>query len=122
MREQLTLFQNCLEVDSCFYLSIAQIGIHVSKYSEGNLYWSIMKSLNKVADKNKDFKGKRNYIGPFIEILKSNLKYIDEHISCDLVNNMSQGYNPYKKPVPIQAHNVNTSGTPNITNNEISQD
>ena len=99
LKQQLILFQKCLEVDSCFFLSIAQIGIHVSKYSVGsNLYWSIMKKLNKIADKNQDFRGKKNYIGPFIGILKSNLKYIDKRISCDMVNNMSQSYIPYKNP------------------------
>ena len=52
LKQQLILFQKCLEVDSCFFLSIAQIGIHVSKYSTGsNLYWSIMKKLNKIAEK-----------------------------------------------------------------------
>ena len=65
-----------------------------------------MKKLNKIADKNQDFRGKKNYIGPFIGILKSNLKYIDERISCDMVNNMSQSYIPYKKPLPIQSNNV----------------
>ena len=76
-----------------------------------------MNKLNKLAEKNEDFRGRKNYIGPFIEILKSNLKQLDERISCDLVNNMSQGYTPFKKPIPIQSNNVQASNNMNASSN-----
>ena len=80
------------------------------------MYHSIMRSLNKIADQNKDSRGKCNYIIPFLEIIKSNLKYIDERISCDAVNNMTQSYQgrPPRNIIPIHTNQLNASGNPNF--------
>ena len=60
LKQQLMIFQHCIEVNECFFLLIASIGIHVSKYSNGsNLYWTIMKKLDNLAGKYGDSWGRK---------------------------------------------------------------
>ena len=118
IKQQLSIFQHCLDINDSFFLSIATIGTHICKYSDGSgLYWTISKRLDKLAGRLGDLCGHRNYIGPFLKILKSTLKTMDERISCDQVNALTTSYPPRKQTIPVNA-NALVAGSGNSSANQ----
>ena len=83
--DQIMKIQRCMEIDSDFFMCLALVSTHISKYYEATLYSTILNNLNSVARQNSDPQGHKNYIFPFLECLKQQLHYIDEHIYCATV-------------------------------------
>jgi hypothetical protein len=87
LRNQIVNFQRCIDIDESFFLEIASIQIHISKYFDTSLYHKTMDILKKCATNNKDPKGRRNYTDPFMLTLEDNYRYIEDRLNCNTVNN-----------------------------------
>ena len=69
--KQISQLQHCIEIDDTFFMTIANICTHSSKYYEASLYNTILTNLNMVAARNRYLSGRKNYILLFIENLYS---------------------------------------------------
>ena len=95
MSDQIMKLQHVLEIDSDFYMSLTTVWTHIVKYFEATSYSTIFNNLNYVARQNSDLQGKKNYILLFLECLKQQLRYINERISCNHINQIAA---PQKRP------------------------
>jgi len=88
-------------MDDQHFLDISTIKVHIGKYFDQYLYTTTMNTLNKCAENSNDKQGKNNYINIFLRVLEKNIRYIDERLSNDKINSISERTNK------VQSNNVN---------------
>ena len=52
--KQISQIQKCMEIDEGFFMNLATVAMHASKYFEPTLYKTALDNLNTVARKNRD--------------------------------------------------------------------
>ena len=95
-----------LDINEWFFINIATATTHLSKYCEPTLYKTALDNLNRVANKNNDPHGRKNYVEPLLVCLRQAFSYIDESISGQKIKKHSQ---PPVKSDFVRSANNSTS-------------
>ena len=96
LTKHITCIQQCREIEADFFMNLSTITSHITKYHTATPYDQSMDYLNSTAHRNHDYNGKKNYMKPFLYILKTNLKYVDKGISSQKVNKLLMPQDPPK--------------------------
>ena len=82
IREQMSLYRNCLDIDEHFFLSKPEVGMLSCKYFSPELRMMTDQFISQAAITSNDPQGLKNYIYAFLEVAEINLKRIEEIIAC----------------------------------------
>ena len=83
-------------------MNIQQCSTHLSKYFEPTVYEKLKQNLMDVAIGNGDDRGRHNYAPILLHCLKIQLHFVNEKLSCELINQLSI------KPPKANANSVNS--------------